>query len=47
MTNEHIKECKTQQEANALIATGEYRLMEFDKYRGYILVARAKPLVPA
>lgn len=39
---EHIVECRTQEDANRHIATGDYRLLEYDKFRGYILVRRSK-----
>jgi hypothetical protein len=42
MTQEHIVECKTVDDANRHIATGNYRLLEHSEYRGYILVRRSK-----
>lgn len=39
---EHIKECKDLNDANELIDTGNYRFLEYDSFRGYILVRRKK-----
>jgi hypothetical protein len=38
----HIVECANVEFANQLLASGEYRLLDHDRNRGYILVRRVR-----